>query len=150
MNILDPINIAPTNKREQKKSRFSFKEKGKRYTAINPQLKVCHEYHHLDKQEFFHNRPCVDYALYLIEDKILYLIELKGSDIRRAYQQVSSTFDDLNANNCLDNCTTKARIVLKKTRTPALRSNEFKALVKECKQKGLEVISKNTPYQEEI
>lgn len=141
MNILDPINIVPT-KKEQKKPRFTSKEKGKQYTAINSQLKVC-QYHHLDKQEFFDNRPCVDDALY-------HLIELKGSDIKRAYQQVSSTFDDLNANNCLDNCTTKARIVLKKTRTPALRISELKVLVKKCKQKGLEVISKNTPYQEEI
>lgn len=149
MNILDPINILPT-KLEQNKPKFSFKEKGKQYTAINPQLKVCHEYHHLDKQKFFDNRPCVDYALYLIKDKILYLIELKGSDVKRAYQQALSTFDNLDANNCLDNCTTKARIVLKKTRTPALRDNKLKVLVKKCKQKGLEVISKNTPYQEEI
>lgn len=78
-----------------------------------------------------------DYALYSTSTNTLRLIELKGSNIEEAFEQILNTFSVLIQRRGVVLDKFHARIVTSKTRSPALRSiNRTKLLTLTKKHRG--------------
>lgn len=149
MNLLKPLNIQPDV--SMRKPITSLQANGRKYVAQNPNGKLVHEYHDLDKRTYFQNKyPCVDYLLYVEEDQRTYLIELKGSDIEHAYEQVLSTFKVLRTQIQVTASKTKGRIVLSKVSGPKLLTGSVKKSIRECENLGLEVLCQSRTLKETI
>lgn len=149
MNILEPLNIQPDV--SMRKPIISLQANGRKYVAHNTGGKLVHEYHDLDQRSYFQNKyPCVDYLLYVEEEQHTYLIELKGSDIEHAYEQVLSTFKVLRTQIQVTASKTKGRIVLSKVSGPDLRTASVKKSVIECEKLGLEVLRQSRTLEETI
>ena len=134
-----------------RKSIISLQANGRKYVAQNPNGKLVHEYHDLDTRPYFQNKyPCVDYLLYVEEDQRTYLIELKGSDIEHAYEQVLSTFKVLRTQIQVTASKTKGRIVLSKVSGPKLLTGSVKKSIRECENLGLEVLCRSRTLKETI
>lgn len=149
MSLLEPLKIQPDD--SMRKFIISLQANGRKYVAQNPNGKLVHEYHDLDKRTYFQNKyPCVDYLLYVEEDQRTYLIELKGSDIEHAYEQVLSTFKVLRTQIQVTASKTKGRIVLSKVSGPKLLTGSVKKSIRECKNLGLEVLCQSRTLKETI
>lgn len=111
---------------------------------------MIYEYHKLDEHASFLNQKCVDYALYVEGDNLLYLTELKGSDLNHAYEQVLETFKMLQRDIKLKRGDARGRIVIGKVKRPALKSPEIKRLIKECKTEKLDVLCQTQQIIEDI
>lgn len=149
MSLLESLNIQPDD--SMRKSIISLQANGRKYVAHNTGGKLVHEYHDLDQRPYFRNiYPCVDYLLYVEEDQRTYLIELKGSDIEHAYEQVLSTFKVLRAQIQVTASKTKGRIVLSKVSGPKLLTGSVKKSIRECENLGLEVLCRSRTLEETI
>lgn len=149
MSLLEPLNIQPDD--SMRKSIISLQVNGRKYVAQNPNGKLVHEYHDLDTRPYFQYKyPCVDYLLYIEEDQRTYLIELKGSDIEHAYEQVLSTFKVLRTKTQVSANKTKGRIVLSRVSGPDLRTGSVKKSIIECEKLGLEVLRQSRTLKETI
>lgn len=132
----------------ENRSIVSFKDKGHsteyRYKNLN--------FNHLAKYRIdggliMDNGAKCDYLLLNCEQKKSYFIELKGSDIIRAIEQIDRSIDILK--NKLPDFTFSARIVLTRVNTIALKSNKLIKLDKKVKSlKG--DLKKQTRLLEEI
>ena len=98
-------------------------EKGRKHIANNPGGKYEIRHYRLDG-ELVKNEVCCDFLLLNDSRLDAYYIELKGSDLAHAVQQVEagqSLFRD-----SLKNYTSYFRIVTSKTRTQYLNSTKFR------------------------
>lgn len=77
-----------------------------------------------------------DYALYVLCDKKIYLIELKGSDKAHAYEQLISTIDFLTKHKV--EAKFLPRIVLAKDSAPKIKSSAEKRMDLLVKKKRCE------------
>lgn len=91
-----------------------------------------------------------DYALYSISTNTLRLIELKGSNIEEAFEQILNTFSVLVNRRGIVLDKLHARIVTSKTRTPALRGINRTRLLKLTKEHKGTLVHKNDLISENI
>ena len=86
-----------------------------------------------------------DYLFRIIEDKIIYLIECKGSDILKAVSQIESSLKILK--DSIEGCIIKGRIVSTKVYSPDIRNRTYTQLRE--KLKG-DLLVKNKIIEENI
>jgi hypothetical protein len=89
-----------------------------------------------------------DYLLLSAEELIAYFIELKGSDLIKAVDQINATLDALGAK--LNDWKWNARIVLTRTNTTDLRDSKYIKLKKRLKKKGGTLESKSKILKEKL
>lgn len=75
-----------------------------------------------------------DFLFLVVEDKKAFFIELKGSDIEKAVQQILKTVEQLQSS--LPKYMLDARIITTRVRTPALKSTYIMKLEKMLRQTG--------------
>lgn len=75
-----------------------------------------------------------DFLFLVAEDKKAFFIELKGSDIEKAVQQILKTVEQLQSS--LPKYMLDARIITTRVRTPALKSTYIMKLEKMLRQTG--------------
>ena len=129
INLGNPLNV-------------SIKEKGKKYEYKNNggrTLIKCK----VDECMNINNGKC-DYLLIDDTCKIAYFIELKGSDLNRAIDQIENTICHIK--NKLKNYEIRIRIILSRTNTIALESSKvkkFKMYINKLNKQNNKNISKN-------
>jgi hypothetical protein len=97
-----------------KNSRIVLREHNSTYNLLNPLKKeVCRT--HVDGC-YVCNKTCCDYLLVDCPDKKVYFIELKGSDVLHAMDQIQDTYTLFKAN--LSGYCCFARIIPTKVNTP--------------------------------
>lgn len=75
-----------------------FSEKGKKYETLNStQQKILKI--HVDGDLICYGQRC-DYAIDVLNDKKLYLIELKGADKSHAYEQILASIEFMKKKRC--------------------------------------------------
>jgi len=87
-----------------------------------------------------------DYMIIRCQHDIVYLIELKGSDVKKACEQVLSTIEKLAA--ILQAATIHARIICSRVPTPALRSSQYNKLYLHCQAKNGQLIIRVNQFEE--
>ncbi len=104
------------------------------YKGINKSRKYFCKYHVdeciLSQKQ---GKQC-DFLLINNEEPICYFIELKGSDLIKAIEQLDKSIDDLYEN--VKDCKINARIVLTKVNAPDLRNTKYIRLQKKLKKYG--------------
>lgn len=117
------------------RSILSFRDKGHstEYRYINQSFNHLAKYR-VDGGLISDNGAKCDYLLLNCERKHSYFIELKGSDLIRAVEQINRSIDELKNN--LPDFTFSARIVLTRVNTIALKSVEILRLSKKVKLLG--------------
>ena len=126
----------------------SFKDTGHstEYRYVNPKANHLAKYR-VDGGLISDNNPKCDYLLLNCEEKQSYFIELKGSDIIRAVEQINRSIDVLKCN--LPDFTCFARIVLSRVNTTDLKNIQLLKLEKKVKMlKG--DLKKKTRLLEEV
>ncbi|WP_019539650.1 hypothetical protein [Proteiniphilum acetatigenes] len=125
-----------------RRKRISIKEKGKRYLGINNDEKVIAKYHLDDPEHPVEGIRC-DYALYVYDDENqakdddrLIFIELKGSDIEQAIQQISNSIRDWVVNYSIRPRKLDARIISSGCRNPQYYKTNQVRLEKELNKYG--------------
>lgn len=86
-----------------------------------------------------------DYLFEVENEKVVYLVECKGSDILKAISQIESTMEILKAD--LSNYMIKARIVPTRVYSPDIKTEKYKKL--RARLNG-ELKIKNTRFDEKI
>lgn len=84
-----------------RRKKISISEKGKKYFATNKEEKEVAQYHLDAPDNTDETHKKCDFALYLFDDddiskdadRVIF-IELKGKDIKRAFQQIQNSIDD--------------------------------------------------------
>lgn len=89
-----------------------------------------------------------DYLLLKLNDEKAYFIELKGSDLLHAIDQLDRSIEVLKAK--ILSFQLNARIVLSKVYAPDLKSNKFKRLEKKLMKSGGSILKKEKVLEEEI
>jgi hypothetical protein len=118
---------------DDKRSVATFEEYGKMYRGENDEGKRLLRYK-VDG-EWKLDGPRCDFALCLPETKVIYLIELKGKDLRTAATQIYETLHKLKEK--IDACKVHARVVLSRVQQPDIRSTQVVKLERELiKYKG--------------
>ena len=114
------------------RSVVSFKDKGHstEYRYVNRSLNHLAKYR-IDGGLIADNGAKCDYLLLNCERKQSYFIELKGSDIIHAIEQIDRSIDEMK--NKLPNFAFSARIVLTRVNTTALKNTKFLKLDKKIK-----------------
>lgn len=112
---------------DDRRPKACFEEGGKEYRAENPEkLRVLR--YHIDGA-MITCAECCDYGLGLPERDTVILIELKGSDIKKAARQILSTIKALSPSIVGYNI--HGRIVLARTPRPDIRSTPVIELERE-------------------
>lgn len=88
-----------------------------------------------------------DYFMDVVDDREVYLIELKGSDLDKAIKQLMVTYEILKKE--ID-ATFHGRVVLSKTHAPDLRSSIFKKLQMQLSRKMGTLKTHNRIFEETI
>lgn len=101
--------------------RIVSKENGRSHIAYNNSHKLINHYH-IDGNVIKQGQRC-DYLLINETEQIAYLIELKGSDLSRAAQQLEVTEQVLHSQLPQTRC---YRIVASKCKTQEIESTEFR------------------------
>lgn len=121
-------------------------ENKKIYTLINTRKTIVNNYH-IDGGVIKDNnvKKC-DYLVFVVDKKVAILVELKGSQIKTALEQLNSTMDLLHEN--LHNCKIYARIV--GSHIPAIYNTpEAIKLKKKLQKSGGQLIVKTTTFSED-
>lgn len=122
----------------------SLQEKGKRYEAINVDSKQIAQYHTDDPDRKTESKRC-DYAIYIFEkdqngkikaDDRLIFIELKGSDVDRAIEQINSSLEERVINGRVNISKVDALVITSKTPSPKYHSSKKVALRNKLNQYG--------------
>ena len=92
--------------------------------------------------------PRADYMLIRCLHNIVYIIELKGSDVAKACEQIFSTINKLS--DLLRATQIEARIVCSRAPTPDLRSTHFIRLEKHCRHSGGKLRVETREYTETL
>ena len=100
-------------------------EKGKKYTAINPERKFEVRKYHLDGILVV-RQLCCDYVVINDSTEKAYYVELKGQDIKHAVAQVLA--GERLCCDSLGGYKSHYRIVPKKSRTLDIKSKEYRNL----------------------
>ncbi|GHV21179.1 hypothetical protein FACS189428_1170 [Clostridia bacterium] len=106
------------------------KEKRSKYTYENRSLDQITKYR-VDGNLISEGKKC-DFLLLNCEKKKAYFIELKGSDLHQAIDQITTTIDMLK--NSLSDFTICARIVLTRVNSTCLEDLKYKTLKKKVKE----------------
>lgn len=121
----------------------SINEKGKTYLANNRDLKEIAQYHVDDSSETATGKKRCDYAIYIFDeedsfknDDRLIFIELKGSNISRAIEQIQASFKEIVKDADVAVSKVDARVIASKNRYPDYYSAKAVALRKELKRYG--------------
>ncbi len=77
-----------------------------------------------------------DWGVYLKDDDILYLVELKGADLEEPILQLISTIDNIINKAGVKVSQINARAVLTKVRAPNIRDTDTKAIKRKLKSFG--------------
>jgi hypothetical protein len=109
-----------------------FKENRSKYTANNVQQKNVEGYQ-VDGVLIVKGQRC-DKCLALPTENKLFLVELKGSDLPHACEQIESTIRFLNSHGF--NRAIEARIVLTKVSGPDLETIQYKSLSRKIRKGG--------------
>ena len=112
-----------------------FSENGEKYEAVNPNAKPVLKIH-VDGDLITSGERC-DFALYVPEEKKLYLIELKGCDKAHAFEQILATINSLNGSGFVGMYF--PRIIVAKDSAPNIKSAAQKRLEKLVKSHKCEV-----------
>lgn len=91
-----------------------------------------------------------DYALYIPSLGNIRLIELKGSDMNTAVQQIEATYRKLDLTKIAGIAKIYGRIVLTKVNTPSIRSTNFVRLEKLLKQSGGDLVYGSKQLKETV
>lgn len=75
---------------------------------------------------------CCDYLVIITEDRVAHFIELKGTDIEKAVEQLNISIDQLLS--ALKGNKINAWIVSSRVKTPAIKSTKIMKLQKKLKQ----------------
>lgn len=105
-------------------------ENKKEFIVRNPKEKLIIAYHVdgcLIKQG-----KCCDYLVIITEDRVAHFIELKGTDIEKAVEQLNISIDQLLS--ALKGNKINAWIVSSRVKTPAIKSTKIMKLQKKLKQ----------------
>ncbi|MDL2280212.1 hypothetical protein LJC15_06115 [Desulfovibrio sp. OttesenSCG-928-G11] len=92
------------------------------------------------------NEPKADYMIIRCQHNVVYIIELKGSNIKRACEQILSTIDKLSV--LLNKANIHARIVCSRAPTPVLRPSQYYKLDRYCKSRKGRLIVKESVLEE--
>lgn len=111
-----------------------FEENGREYVANNTSTKNLVLYKVDDGLISGHTRKC-DYALGLPDEDIINLVELKGSHLKDAAEQLTQTIYSLGGK--LTGLVVNARAVCSRVQSPDLRSSQVRRLeIEVAKRKG--------------
>ena len=110
-----------------KHSQIVCQENGRKYVALNKGCKNVLKIH-VDGDLIRSGKRC-DYALGLLDEKKVYLIELKGCDISHACEQILKSLDFFKKNEGWNQADYYARIVVSKFSSPKLPSVAQKRLI---------------------
>jgi uncharacterized protein YxeA len=87
-----------------------------------------------------------DFLLINEDKKMAYLIELKGSDIKKAIDQLQQT--EMTLKTQLSNYALKFRIIASKCRTHDIRSSKYQRF--KIQKGGALIATSNSPFEEDI
>jgi len=76
-------------------------------------------------QSFRREEKC-DFLFWVLESKLIYLVECKGSDVLKAVSQISSTLEVLK--NTLKDYVLKGRIIPTRVNSPDLQTSSYRKL----------------------
>jgi hypothetical protein len=110
----------------------AFAENGRKYHAENPEERKVVRCH-IDGCAIRDGERC-DYALYVPDMDAVCFIELKGKDLKKAIQQISSTLTQLGGST--GSCIVHARIVLSRVSRPDVNSSYEIQLQRSLAQRG--------------
>ena len=128
------------------RSEVLFRECTSTYRAYNPSgLRVLR--YKVDGGIITIGSRC-DYLLGIVSRRECYLIELKGSDIKKAAEQILATLDALGPR--FDKYVVSARIVLTRTPRPDLRSSILIKLERQIARLGGRVFRANRELSEQL
>lgn len=116
---------------DDNRSTAQFKENGIIYQGNNLEKRRVIRYQ-IDGDMINDRSQKCDNALEVPEKSTIYLIELKGSDVKKASEQIYSTIEKLNTK--LNNCTVHGRIVCSRAPRPALKTTQIVRLQKRLAQ----------------
>lgn len=102
-----------------------FEENGMVYKGINNGLKHALRYD-VDGAMISGGTKRCDKAIFLPDSETVYLIELKGTDLKKAAEQISQTMLTLHSN--LDGCVVHGRVICTRIPTPDIRSTQVMRL----------------------
>lgn len=127
--------------------RIPVEENGKKYTLENTE-KECIARIKVDGGLYPSNsEKKADYLIIRCEHDIAYFVELKGSDINKACEQILSTIDLLQ--DIVGSAQgINARIVCSRVPTPDLRSSHYRRLENHCKKKNGTLLVRTKQYSE--
>lgn len=111
-------------KKQTRESRLPVEERRSKVTFVNQHRKRLLLYH-IDDCIIQSGKRC-DYGLIVEEDKTIYLIELKGSNIEEACRQIEATLERIH--NICPQLHIVAVIVATRRRTPAISGSAMNAL----------------------
>lgn len=114
------------------RQKIVFEENRSKYSCHNPNKKTVIGYK-VDGGIIKNGSRCDD-ALYLPDEKELYLIELKGGDYEKAIFQIDNTIDSLIIIPQIEIAAIKGRVVLSKARTPEMRTQKETRLLLKMKK----------------
>lgn len=107
---------------DDKRKFIQFKENGMEYRGINNQLKRTLRYD-VDGAMISGNIKRCDKALFQPESLTVYLIELKGSDLKKAAEQISQTM--LALRDSIKDCVVHGRAICTRIPAPDVRSSQI-------------------------
>lgn len=136
----------------------SIKEKGKNYIAENINLKQIAQYHIDDSDETSPDSERCDYAIYIFDeneptkdDDRLIFIELKGSNVKKAIEQIKASFDEKIKKTRVVVTKVDARIITSQTPNPNYYSTERVALENKLIRHGKgNLIISTMKYKEDV
>jgi len=117
---------------EDRRSIAQFNENGMIYKGINNTKKKVLRYQ-VDGAMISNGVKKCDNALGLPEQNIMYLIELKGSDLKKAAEQILETIVELS--DKLDGMIVHGRVVCSRIPKPDIRSSQIIRLERELAQR---------------
>lgn len=125
----------------------ALSEGGKRYEARNPAKKrvLCYQ---VDGGMLGQPQKACDYLVGLPKSDIVYLIELKGNQLRDAVAQIASTIARLG--NKLNGNVINGRVVLSRVQRPDIRTADVLILARNLAKTGGSLVYKSVQLTEDI
>ena len=129
-----------------RRKQISIQEKGKKYLANNKNEKLV-SVSRIDDCLIKDGNKC-DFLLLNCDNKQAYFIELKGSNLLHAVDQISTSIDRIGGK--LSEFKINGRIVPSRVYPPDIRSNKVKRLEKQLKKMGGKLAKKAMVFEENL
>lgn len=113
-----------------RRKKVVVKENKKEFIVHNNQEKLIAVYH-VDGC-LIKTTKCCDYLVLILEDRLAHFVELKGTDIEKAVDQLNASLDQLQSS--LKGNNIHAWIISSRVKTPAIKSSKVIKLQKRLKQ----------------